>query len=719
MKQHCTNGLLLLTLCCIVSLTAAQRPVYRPSDHSWNVTRPERMAMKPQYASHDAVVLLEENSIRVHKVDPRFMSMFFEQKARIRYNTVQGILEHSRFILPLSFDRAMDQQNLPLARRGEEARPQYFNTEVQFFAARVLRSDGGVVEAEVLDSVAISQMKFGIKFHDAWSFVFDVEGLEPGDELEVHFKYSVPYDVNWAFFNSNRIFFHGNLAKQEYALSFRADTRQDLHIAGIAPHTTEKGRNIHTYFWEYDNLPACLNEVNARPYRELPHLIYGLSQSNLRYRYRHTLSFQSLEIPYWTYILKLRELNALWLRRVAKKRIPDRQNQLVDDFMHRVNSKEPNAAPILQFERIHEEMAQNFTFKKDDAWYNNFDMKLMKMGNQVKDGSIRELSRYDLYAKLIFNLELDYHTAYLLDERTGAINENFLTPLWNSEFAFVLFDQSIPNIFHPKGENLSLRANELPFYWQGSSALLADVDLLWSDFDQVPAFIELPELDPVYNYRNTNARVNVSLNKDLVNFETKLNMSGQFSTLTAPAYTGTSSDSTLSLEYGMPVFALNGKVALSKKERTYIENDAPFREQWRLKYSSKDLIDKRNDTVSLDLSGVLNFVVPDGFDATSRDLQFYWDVTFLDNFNYQLRFDKDIELIDASSADLNLNSNLGNAHFSCTQTSSKTIMVHAFLEVKQEVVPVSQADALQQLLDKVNALSQLKVRVLQLGRNDP
>ena len=389
MKKQAAYGLLILTLCCSLSRLEAQAPFYKPAKYSWEVATPVYGSMDERFQSEDAVALHEYNRLRVYKSNPLYMTLVFEKKARIRYNNIKGIEEHSRFVLPESFDRSYDYHDVAITNRKNKLRPQYFDVEVEFFAARIIRPDGSVLDAAVEDSVAMDRLKYGVKYHDTWSFVFDVAGMEPGDELEVHYKYTVPYDVNWFRFNRNRVFFHGVLPKQSFQFEFRANVKQDLFVHSESRYALVKDNDVHTYTWNYEHMPGCTDEVNSRLYMDLPYFIYGLSQSNLRYRYTHNLSYERLDLPYWTYILKLRENRALWLRRVAKKRIPDKQNKKVKDFMAEVTAKGNYGNLIDKAVELHEYIVDEFDYVEDDAWFDDHHGGLQKMGDHVEDEKLQ------------------------------------------------------------------------------------------------------------------------------------------------------------------------------------------------------------------------------------------------------------------------------------------------------------------------------------------
>lgn len=720
MKQSITYGLLILTVCCFAQSAVSQSPFYRPAKYKWDDPHPQRLKMDPQYAGEGAVILHESSGIRVHKVNPLLMSIVFEKRARIRYNTIVGIEEHSKFVLPESFDPIYDLQEVPVDQREGRIRPQYFDVEVDFFAARIISPDGSVIEANVNDSVALDRLKFGIKIHDTWSFVFNLSGMEPGDELEVHYKYVVPYGANWFRFNRNRVFFHSDIPKQKFELDFRADERQDLAVLHTPAHSVIKEKSISIYHWEYENMPGCIDEVNARPHLDLPHFIYGLSQSNLLYRYRHNLSYELLEIPYWTYILKLRENRALWLRRVSKKNLPDRQNRKFNEFTDKVLTGKGSISKIDKSILLHEHISKEFKYKHDDAWFDDLHGGLQKIGDNVDQGILRELSRYDLYAKMFFKLELNYHTAYLFDKRTGVIDNSSLSPIWDNEWAFVLFGREGPVFLHPKRDDHGWSANEIPFYWEGSTALLAQVDMLWSDFEQIPKFIDIPETNALANFRTTNVRADVDLEKGRTTFDAKVTLNGQFETMTASAYENNEVDSTISTEYGAKVYALSGRVNVSEERETFRTDEQPFRSQLRIKYICEDLIEGVEQGIwKIDLGGILNYAAPDGYIASERDLPFYWDFMFLDNFNYQLVFDQDIEILDSSMPNINMNSIFGDFMFRCEKTAANTIMISSFLQVRKEVVAVSEAHILQKMLDAVNGLSDLTITMAETDRSDP
>ncbi|MBK6549855.1 MAG: hypothetical protein IPG11_05535 [Flavobacteriales bacterium] len=68
-------------------------------------------------------------------------------------------------------------------------------------------------------------------------------------------------------------------------------------------------------------------------------------------------------------------------------------------------------------ETLHNYIAEHFAYKNDSLWYQELDLKLARIGDQVSDERIREISRYDLYSKMVHGVNAGYSTAYLMDER--------------------------------------------------------------------------------------------------------------------------------------------------------------------------------------------------------------------------------------------------------------------------------------------------------------
>ena len=79
---------------------------------------------------------------------------------------------------------------------------------------------------------------------------------------------------------------------------------------------------------------------------------------------------------------------------------------------------------------------------------------------------------------MVHGVNAGYSTAYLMDERIGIMDDGWMTPMWDSDFLIGVKDDQQVLWMHPKRGPVGLWANELPFYWQGTSALLMTSELL-------------------------------------------------------------------------------------------------------------------------------------------------------------------------------------------------------------------------------------------------
>lgn len=395
--------------------------------------------------------------------------------------------------------------------------------------------------------------------------------------------------------------------------------------------------------------------------------------------------------------MRYREARALWWRRVAQKTVPDRQNKLLNEFVRNTTGGIPREAVAARMERLHERIAKDFTYENDELWYDDLDRGLLRMGDDVTEQRIREIGRYDLYAKLINALGADYTTAYVMDKRVGTMSDRWMTPLWDNDFLLGVRDGEGVLWMHPKRHDQGYLAGELPFYWQGSGALLMRLDLLLADVPSPPLYMDLPADAPEANTRV----VATSLTMDggrAGAAETRVFLSGQFSTLGRWAYEGLTIDPTIDPNYGDAHNGI-GTDQAGTWEVVSKSNDAPFRFQAeRTTTIPPAAIHQRGDTMTVDLSTWFTHVVPEAFDGAERDLPFYWDFAQDDRSVVDIRFAQPVEVLGVPPE---LSASTGHAHYTrtITQVEPDQIRVESRLLVEDPREPVEHAMALERLFE--------------------
>lgn len=658
-------------------------------------------------------ILDDELSIRLKNTKPQFLALFFERKQVIRFANQEDILAFGRFTLPESLDPPYDGREIPWAEKGAPVRPLWFNVRLDHFVARIIRPDGTWGEVGAFIQVDQNMVRTFQTMERAWTYVLDLQAIAPGDVVEVRWKYMVPYDVNanhtrgwrgfqwmdnWARSTSWRIFFHDELPILHQQVSLRYHVKHGLSFRTSTFYDLKEDGDVTTVTWENHDLPGCMNEVNARPGADLPHVDVTLAPEDLRYWRRDRVSGLPFQQPYWLYVLRRREERAIWWQRVGMKNLPDRQNELFNEFVERTTIGIPEEATAQKMETLHNYIAEHFAYKNDSLWYQELDLKLARIGDQVSDERIREISRYDLYSKMVHGVNAGYSTAYLMDERIGIMDDGWMTPMWDSDFLIGVKDDQQVLWMHPKRGPVGLWANELPFYWQGTSALLMTSELLVADIPSPPLFLELPEAMPGMDVRVLETDLQVATGTGNSRARSRVLLSGQFSTLGRSDYLLGAMDPQVDPRYGAVLDGalLKGDGAWQMRSNASV---APYRFQaMRDAAFNGSVLIEGNDVRSLDLSSCIGHAAPEGFLATDRDLPFYWDFTQTDRSIIELHFDHPVEFLNLS--DLNATFKTPSADLVRTVTSDAPdhLRVESLLQVHELREEVKDAAALQPLI---------------------
>lgn len=663
--------------------------------------------------SQGTLVLEDERSIRIRNAKPQFMAVFFERRQVIRFATMRDIVTNTRFALPESLDPFYDQRLTPWTERNLRPSPQWLNVRLDHFAARVVRPDGSWTEVPVTNTIERSEVRAFRTIETAWNYHVDLQDIKPGDVVEVRWKYMVPYDSNWpssrgwrefawmdnwARLTNWRFFFHGTLPIRHQRTELLYHVKHALVLGGTAaPERNEENGEVVAR-WEYRDLPDCLDEVGIRPVEDLPYVTVRMQPDDPRYWRRDRLSGIPYQQPYWLQVVRYREARAFWWRQVSLKRVPDRQNRLVQEFVEQVTAGLPDTLGALRMARIHDRIAERFTYQDDRLWYLDLDEGLQRLGDQVNEQRIREISRYDLYSKLINALHMDYSTAYVLDKRIGALDDRYTTPLWDSEFLFGLHNGQQVMWMHPKRTRQGLLADELPFYWQGTAALAVDLDLLLEDIPPPAVFVDLPEGEPRDNVRGTEYVLDIDVDQPTVEAKARVLLSGQFSTLGRAAYLDAPIDSTVDPRYGKRAQDLQG-VQIRSWTNDSVDTDPPFRfRAWGEVQLPQPAHAQADSMYRIDLGPFFAHVAAQGFMAEGRELPFHWDYPQDDHFVVDLYFRQRVELVDSASFDRSFSTPNATLERTVHRLSDGGLRVESRLHVTGEREAVRDAAALEQLL---------------------
>jgi hypothetical protein len=667
----------------------------------------------PAAQPQGAEVLSDSLSIRIRNIKPQFLAVFFERKRVVRFASEAEIARYAPVVLPESVDPPYDELGKPWERRDTRPSPMLFNLRVDHFSARVIRPDGSTEDLPVRIRAANGFLGNPVAMQATMALTHYPVGVMPGDVVEYHWKYMLPYDSNaphtggfrglrwmdnWARLTNWRIFFHGPLPIRAQRVELIYHAKHGLQLSGEEPLRVEREGDERRAVWEQGALPAVMDEVSGDQGRALPCIMIAWQPEDARYLRGERLSGLPVPQQPWLQVVRLREAKAEWWRRVALKRTPDRQNTLVKRFIAATCSGMADTLPARCIEALHERIARDFAYSSDRDWYHDRDQSLERMGDQCEQERLRDISRYNLYSKLIQMKRLPYVTAYVLDKRSGALSDGFTTPMWETEWLFGIRDGEDVLWMHPKRQRHGWFANELPFYWEGTMGLLVDRRRLLEDDPRPPLFVELPRTEAGANARAMEYALEVDLRNPDATGQARIFLSGQFSTLGRAAFLGGRSDSTVMRAYGHTPSDIPG-ITAQRTGAPELSADPPFRFRERQSIQLQGFRRSQHDGLhAFDLSGFLVHAIPQGFSAKGRELPFHWDFAHTDRVILDIAFAQPVEVMDLTQLQGEWSSPSARYTLEATRIDARHVRIESRLQVLKEREEADDAPALEDLM---------------------
>ncbi len=677
----------------------------------WPDEKVEPLAVDSRFENSRAVILDDQLNVSVRGMKDDFIYIYFERKQRIKLQApVSGQLPFSRILIPESHDPFFDGRNKPARFPIDSLVADYLEVKMVHFAARKILPNESTQEIGFSDEFLRDTIVINERTQTQFRYAFNLHNLQLGDEIEVHYKYEVPYKSNWAFVNSNRIFFNRNYPVQKQRIEITTPRHLATEISGVEPDKVFTQSKRTTRVWKNQNLEGNVAEVGIRPSEDLPHLIYSINIKSPRYNYRHPESGREFTAHYLLSLLRYHERNAFRIRSRALDNSGDWQTHQLKRFIETETLGIPQNRTALRFDKINTVIANDFTLLHDRRLYEGKDMSLEKVGDQVANKEMRESSRYHIYARLIYMLDIQYFTAYMLDSRIGTISDNYTSNIYFNDFSFAVPDENYLNLYFPKKDQFGYEVNEYPFYLAGTPAYLVDIDYLFFDPAFQPLVISLPgALDENYRHSEVRMVLNTTDHTALAKLETEL--TGQFSTLTRSLYDFGRIDSSINPLYNKKLFW--GKEAVyTKTEKTLAGVYAPYRRKYNMEVSlavaaTQDL----NSDYALPLNGWFNFVHWPEFDHQPRVLPFYPDFTGNDFVRIMINFDRGVELQNQEELHLSLQNRFGSVMFDVQQTSSNQITITAMHNIISEKVEPDKAHLISALYNGLKSLNEKTVKL--------
>jgi hypothetical protein len=698
--------LLLLVLFIYSTNLNAQDKSFRNKRYQWPEEKLKPIPVNPDFANEDAVILSEKTEIElIHNnlYDRYNYDYLLNKTLRIKFLTANGIEKFRRFSLPESNDPFSDNYKKPTDSTSHGHQPKGDFDFMNYFSARLVHADGTTSDLTITDSSEIESFFLNIyakgqvyfantstSWPDKKAFAvhFNIMDIKPGDEVEI--AYSVKH-----VFLANRIFFHGALPKQLCEVKLIYNSNLDLFFVtqfnnAMYIDSTNNYKKA-SYRWVYNNLPACIFEKGARPYKDLPHIAY----------YRHFKDYGEInpstnEItvykPYnWQVVLA----NGATFEDIDKERamneMLDKSTVSFNKFFSQQTNGIPDSLTLKKVLSVHDTLVEVFDYQDDDAYYKGLDLKKSRFSEFTDQHKLREISRYEIYERMFRKLYLKYATTVLLDKRLEAMDFNkFALPI-SLHHVFCVPTGKQTLFLNPKQHRFGWYANEFPFYLEDILLLQipqraesdANANIDWRTVDFKVSRTPYSSVND--NTRSTNVKVELNASSP-VKFDARVSLKGQFSTLTRGFYLYNYVDYSVNDKYYHKIWNICDDVKptwnVSSKS-----NNFPYDFNFTASYQSAKILTLENGCSKLSMKSWFPFITEMEATTSKRVLPYYFDFAGNDTYRYFIKCDKPVQIINAKDYERNVDTEYFTYLCKITQPQPDVIMIESMLVTKKEMIP--------------------------------
>ncbi len=543
-------------------------------------------------------------------------------------------------------------------------------------------------------------------------YIYKINNLSVGDIVIVKYEYQANFSNNINTLLSIRKFFHSKYPKKHYELtwSYNNELLVDTFFVNHSNYKITKTGNIIIIDWVFENLPAALNEQNSKAYLDLPYFAFLPKPDD--FLTRDIDSYDAFYLPTYYYLANHRERKFKKAIVDAKIGLKDKDNLAIDKLVKHFIDEKKSANSIRLMQCF---MVDSVKYENADNYY---DRKITNtknhIGVKIQDGIIKDNNIELIYAYWLNKMKYKYFTGYISDNRIAQIGKNYLVPVNSENMLFVpYYNTKYPMYIYPKQE-IGYYADELAFYLEGSNILLLssnDYGDTKRNFERKTKISKTPKSKFSDNYRTVKSKVNITTTA-IAKFNTKLNLSGQFSTLTRNIYLNKPTDNTINSTYLEPIWQINPTTKLNDINITKNDYYYPFKYSFVLKYTDEDIVKKTNEEYIIDVSKLIHHVTINNLDSQflKRTTNFYTDFVGKDSYNYLFEFANKVKLNEEIKKVIK--NTLGTYSYNVKQINSNTILISSIFSVKTEFVDAKNINDVFDIYSATNNVSKLNIRIM-------
>ena len=755
-KQKKRKTILLFCLVCVFNVidTTAQkvRVLHKKYKFDWGEKIPAYIPVEEQFMDEDAVILEEETNLNIlnegiyvwgHNIN-------IKKHLRIKYLTEEGIKNYSEIVLPY-FDPFFYNSFVLYYKQKKINTPIAPFDAVSYFAARIIKPDGSINDAILEQKYYKEKIDHGLAGWDnaeSYTYHFVIKNLEVNDEVEIYYKCRRYWAMNY--------YFNSSIPKQNLVLEIKYPTNKKyvfIYHNNSEPNDSVlfAKKNYHEIKmkWERKNLAGCINEPGARPHNELPYISFYNQPDKYNIPHLRTF-FGEIILTKGDYYLPARQLKYTWpllyldlvrfkLEEPSKtysltekdiKILHDKKNVVFNKFYTQQTKKIADSNSVIKFNKIHNTIVDDVLYQEDTKLFDHLtaNQRIKKVIEFLEKKKIGEKSGGIIYFELLRRLETDFYASPLFDSRIEDINLNQFLPSSTSaeRFYYIILKKGDIYYYYPKKSRFGYYTNEIPFYLEATQHFLIPQSLSWNimNLQDIACMNKICSAFKYYktlnstefdNIRISNVLANVSLDSSKVTFDAKLKLRGQFSTMQRGYYQYSYVDSTVNPKYHQMISDIEPNVKLLHKDLVSQSKDFPFECNLRLKYLSGNIVNENQDgSYSINLQNWFNHIIYDNFSAKNRVMSFYPDFRFQDVYTYYIRFDHNIEVLNAKDFETNISNALGSYTIKLTTMQPNVIQLKSLFRVQTDFVEAEKVSDVVDIYSEIQDLNNhfLKVKIV-------
>ncbi|MFK5854754.1 MAG: hypothetical protein QM503_01400 [Bacteroidota bacterium] len=661
----------------------------------------------------DIIILSEEMEVNIVGLKILYMNAYVSNTITYVVRTKKGLLEFQPFVLPKEFDE-LHIYHSTAVRNIDWA---FDYARVTDFSASLVNNTRPIqIDKNIHKKRVVNDEGY---FGHVNQYQYFINSLIPGDTIQISYKYEIEFNNNLVKLLSNRVFFNGKYPKKKYSLKWcynKALVVDSLFVNNTPTNVSFSG-NLLCYNWEFTNLTGCLDEPESRPYLTLPYFVFCPKPYDMEYTHHDSYKQEFIPSYYFASEKRQMEINVeRWDLITGNKNKNNLYYQKLEN--HIVKLYPTDTIGLLRMLHLQQYMVDSVNYDPAVNYYKQNENHLKQRGgldlwgHKVKDNNLERI-----YGNMIPRLGVKMLTAYPVDKRSGEISPQYTATVKDNDlmFAALLNDKSV-GVIIPKSDKNNYYFEELPFYYENIPVMLLDI----SDFGNMRQIGGKRNFNIAFrawttpinnykeNYRNTQSKVTINLEDNTSNFQTRVKLSGQYSTLTRFVYNDKSIDSTINSKYHDPIWNIANDIKIESVTASQPLVYYPFKTTITTKYIANNLFSLIDNKYTLKPANLFKMIYTEDLLAAPRYLDYYPDFMGSDKYTYMMEFDKPIKIV-SPSVNFNISNRYCHFSFLVKQIDEKRILLNCTYNIISPKIEKDSIYLVKEINQKIIDLNQSEI----------